>query len=1168
METLKALEFDRRGENPNNKFVGEVDKVTPECNWVIPNASPFFADSVTVYNEKGAELKLGRDYFLDGGIVPLIELAGRNIVSFVKLSDAVMKTNKTIKVDYQSIGVQNIPRNNLEEWLEQLKKGKVPVDWITQVFGKPDKYVPSLHWHSIKTEIGDWDELGWFFNYLATVRKDRDLTLEPKITALLDTSYEKLNKTFKDTLAVIWAHDENYSNPHKIVAGDLVLGNVANMATGTEQDHLDNKPNMLATPHGAKSLIRDFKFDTDSLLRTGTMPISSYGNGNYIPPLIDGSFEGLGARFEAAGMCMEADGRLVVLGNQFDGRIDDLYYTVVDNYKAGNAINNFTAYRYENESLKGFGVRPNYVIGGSGNELLFVGNLTDQANAYICLTNGTFDPSKHNFNKVDISEITTGPYRSANTSNMNTGSVLLMGAWVYFVTRRDIAGGEATGARMYRFPTADLVPGKIPRFECMRISFTTMDDIPFADALDFCFARSKMITNPDGTTDEEFYYRFTPKPDSWSSYGWRALRVWCAEVPGSNKLRYALRFRIYCTWRYQFPGSNTSNVFSNVLDVAYHFDPETGHMERKAMCPKLHIDFAAMGPTGVANATKGQNLFTGPFHHTMAYGSTLATEDGQIFGTFTDDAKSYPRYVYQIDCKQKTRYDTCMTMFNLVDTPDIKDKRIGFKLISPLPSGIYQHMVLFDPDGEYYSARRGRDSDRIWFYRKVKGDWIEREGITNITLPNLKARPLTMSVYATDIPVQYTLSTLTGDAESLSAAGVEMGSMSYSTLALRNGVEFYNQGKWDKHVDGVFYSFPRTMSKEFDEGNKTMKHVVETYYSIDEDFSAKLYKLIDYPEGYGDHVAVLTIMQQPEDGGMFNAINFAHLSLHMVHPTENFTNMYLYTLRMDIEGPGTDHPNSYKLKGFTVISRVFQERVIKDITGRGFGPLIVDYHANIMGYRVGDDIRWIWRTGVSRANIGNNVFQMAQYVTTLSGEIKESSLYNNGWNMSAPSSFCLPKVGMVSGSSFNGGAALTASIAEGNYLMSSVYPEVGWVLFFQEGTQVIFNGTDYLMPSGSVDLRDIDRSPLNKTYYVYATVEADTPKYMISSIRMRHSPYMILAAIVKTSEKQIISIDRYQRFMIGNYLLQSDREGGTIPVSIGLPMDEGKLIYVRRDELT
>lgn len=66
---------------------------------------------------------------------------------------------------------------------------------------------------------------------------------------------------------------------------------------------------------------------------------------------------------------------------------------------------------------------------------------------------------------------------------------------------------------------------------------------------------------------------------------------------------------------------------------------------------------------------------------------------------------------------------------------------------------------------------------------------------------------------------------------------------------------------------------------------------------------------------------------------------------------------------------------------------------------------------------------------------------------------------------------------------------------------------------------------------------------------------------------MSQGPFLIKAAVVVTNEKQIFSINRYQTFMVGSYVIQPNREGGTIPVSNGLPMEEGSLNYFTKQDL-
>lgn len=1167
---VKELDYDPRAENSNNLLEEEI-LITADCPWIIPNGSPFFAKDIKLFGNGGAPLKVNQHYKLEVGLTPLRSITGKEVFSFIKLTPTTLAAYTKITVRYRSVGVRYFPRNGIEDWITKIKEGAAHADWNTNVINKPLTYPASDHWHDMNTEIGDWDELTWFFQAMANRNSSDDTAAKDAVEKLEKTAFASVSTPYKTCLDIINTHDVNYANPHKTTKAHLLLGNVANVGTGTIADHVSSdNDNLLATPGGIAEILAGKKINDSSIMRVGSLPISLLGNGTYIPPLIDGSFEGIGSRFETGAMCLEPNGDLMVLGNQYDGRIDDLYYSVVNDYQK-NSIEIFTAFRYINESLNGFGVRPNYVIGGSGPEIIMVGVLADAQYAYISFTNGTLDPSKHNYFKVDISEITTGEFRSANTNNMNNGTVLLMGDWIYFVSRRNMGDGEATGARFYRLRVSDLKSGSIAKFICMRISFTSMDNIAYQDVLDFRFATSNVFTNDQGISQERYYWDFVPKP-GWISHGWRALRVWHAAVPGSNNKKFAIHLRTKMDFTYRYKGNSSDNNYNIAFDAIYHIDPETGHMTLQKKTPYNKIMFDEnQYHDATLNIIRPHAQMTGSFHHDMAYGSTVILEDGTLLYSSTDDAKTYPRYVNVSTCGKKSRYDAVMTPLNLIDAPALADKRISFKLASPLPSGIYQHQLMLDKDGEFYSARAGNSLSRYWFFRKLKGDWIIRDGITNLDLPDLKSRPLTTEVYKTTVPVTNTITTMTGDAEVLAGSGTEMGAMSWASCILRNSKEIgaASDYKWDKHVDGSWYSFPRTVSKTFDEGNKIMNPSYDTYYTMDEGVANALYALMNGSDGYVDPVFALSIFQQgSEDGGPFRGINFAVCSLHGIHITENWTMMWLYTLRMNIESPNANHPNSYKILGFDVISRAFNPQNIRNITGRTFGINTADYTANIQIYRSGQELSFYWRTAISRPNTGNNQFHQCQFKTNLNGEFtEEPSLSQMGWNMGPTNLQVLPKVGFRGGYSYNGGSAYTMSVSEGNYLLTSVYPEVGWILFFQEGTPVVFNGTDYLMPQGSIDLRDIDPDPRNKTFYVYATVVGSTTKYFVSSIEMSQGPFLIKAAVVVTNEKQIFSINRYQTFMVGSYVIQPNREGGTIPVSNGLPMEEGSLNYFTKQDL-
>jgi hypothetical protein len=135
------------------------------------------------------------------------------------------------------------------------------------------------------------------------------------------------------------------------------------------------------------------------------------------------------------------------------------------------------------------------------------------------------------------------------------------------------------------------------------------------------------------------------------------------------------------------------------------------------------------------------------------------------------------------------------------------------------------------------------------------------------------------------------------------------------------------------------------------------------------------------------------------------------------------------------------------------------------------------------------------------------------------------------------------------------------------YLTSSVYPEVGWTIFIQDGIRVIINGAVYTVPGGSIDLRDVDATPQNKTFYLYVTIEDDEPKYIVSGVALRKNNALIRVATIVTNANQILTLVRERAFMVADLLLSYTREGGIIPVSTGYPQDTGQFAFLSNAEL-
>ena len=149
----------------------------------------------------------------------------------------------------------------------------------------------------------------------------------------------------------------------------------------------------------------------------------------------------------------------------------------------------------------------------------------------------------------------------------------------------------------------------------------------------------------------------------------------------------------------------------------------------------------------------------------------------------------------------------------------------------------------------------------------------------------------------------------------------------------------------------------------------------------------------------------------------------------------------------------------------------------------------------------------------------------------------------------------------------SGGAARFMPVGSNYYATITSYPETGWAVFFLEEVAVMVQGTLYRAPTGTVDLRDIDTDPRNKTFYVYITIEDTTAKYIFSTVKLRKGSAVMLVAVITTNEKQILTLERRTPFMVADYELSFVRDGGIIPISSGFPQDNGVFKFVKASEL-
>ena len=1164
------LNFDVRGTNPNNRIEGEkifLDDKT--CPWVIPDGSPFFADlNFLLYDKNGMELKRNRDYFLEESATPLTAMSGKRVMCFVRLTQAVRDNNDFITIDYQSIGAYFVPRNELSQWLEEIKKGKIPVPW-EKVFGKPDTYPPEWHIHDISNyEIGDWFELSWFFEILKGIRETRDDTANQTIDDLVSDTYARLYETRDTQTKRIIDHGKNYAVPHDTKKADIGLGNHDNFHTATAaEDAAGTSSTLFSTPNGVIKAVKAYVPDDKDLMRNGTMPISIFGGSGYLPPTIAGSFEGIGTDQESNGFCLENDGRLVMIQKHFDGRSEALYYSVIENYKQ-SITPLFTGYKYQPASLGG--VAPDEIVTGSNSKVIMVGQY-NTPNWYVALSNGTFNPSVHKYVKVDMTTVNTD---MGHADNYYRGAwqatVHHMGDWIYLVQCVGKTDYGSNGDQyFYRVSVADIKAGKAVKFNRVNLTYVDYEGVSRSNMTYF-----RMTTIVKDTSGRCTRFGFDLTPYSTNNGAWYR-RFLVHSAPKDGGALWGIRFRGKTYQSYNVPGAVNSADYC--IEMCYDFNPNTGVFTLLQKTPKGSANFVTQTSAQISTNLSYANYYVGQLNFNTTSPASVILNNGDVIGRYgKDSGNQFPVDVLCIYTNTSNAYATVSKLL----TPDIisnAQSTTGF-IEGPLSNNTFTFGHGYEKANEWYTANRNiANGGRRYYYKVITGDYAYRDEVTNVQY-DVNARPLTNKIYESLVTTTAGHIKITGTAAELTTSGSVMGDWSWSFLIyFSNNVMAGQSSEWNQHIDNSsYYTIPRTVGKTLDNSNMTVSLPAQTYYAFTKQTLDTFFNILPSDVRGNTYQKGLSLaVVNGAIGGLFNGMDFLVVGVQGFRPDQSQQILAVGTYRVTWEAPNSTHPNCYLAKGITLISSANGVSLsnVLDLPDYNLKVVTNTEGPRLDIYKNGTTLDCYFSTGVGTRVVGNDNYCAANFkINTSSLSVTEYEPFNQNWAYSSTQIHMVPNVGRcdcVDYRSNSGSAALVVKSQANSlyYLLASVYPDPLWVLYFKEGTTVVFNGTKYAMPTGSIDLRDIDPNPQNKTYYLYATIQGSTPKYILTVEKQRHNLFMVPAGTIVTSDKQIFSISTRQPFMLGDYIQSQARDGGTYPASSGVPMEEGSLNYVYSTDL-
>lgn len=480
MKNIEIIDIDYSALKPEYKKEDIVDVSKISGPWIVPEEGPIYGDKSLRVIRGGIDLIRGKDWEPSTPVTDLSELTGKPVYLYVELKDHIVASAGEVSLVYQRVGMPQISVKTLLQMLDELViKGK-PVDWETQITGKPATYYPAWHSHDIKNphELVGYGGLVELFSMFTWTAGSNGQRISELLKELQDKVYQELNYVQKLLWGSIMTHSRNYKNPHELKPDAVDLGNVANFATATPQQDADGlRPDLYSTPAGLNRVIDESAPDSSDYLIQSELPFGYYGSGIYLPPPITGSFEGLGGDWENSAFCQEGNGWLVGLIRAYDGRVKNLYYVYKTDMRDRNQVATpwlHTYVQYRHPVITAANKDANYVINGSNYDVLAVGDVktpeagwSPEDDMWICLANSTFDPNSHTLKKTNLAEI--GKRDDPQRCGPGQMTISHVGDWVYLICSYNTSVGDTDllkdsnvdgsnyQQRFFRFPYKDLL---------------------------------------------------------------------------------------------------------------------------------------------------------------------------------------------------------------------------------------------------------------------------------------------------------------------------------------------------------------------------------------------------------------------------------------------------------------------------------------------------------------------------------------------------------------------------------------------------------------------------------------------------------------------------------------------------------------------------------------
>jgi hypothetical protein len=363
----------------------------------IPRSAPFYIDSVEMYRIDGSKMIFGEDYDFYGILSELTAYTTKPVGLYIRI---LKQEIKRWKVTYQVVGNFNKITQEILDMLRVLQDDDRLIDY-DNIDNKPLWFVPELHSHDWTYEVFGFTDLAHELLRVGdlaaeTAGKNIQNRIDSFITRL--DSYIELYKT--NLTALIDSHHAGKVDNHGVNKTHIGLGLVDNFSTATLEETLEGlRRDLHIVPAYAAKAAELAAGRNERLFPSGSLPILRYGSDSFIPPKIDGSFEGMGGSIWRPGACVESTGELLLLQRRYNGKVKGLYFLRCTRWDTDRPIWEFTGYRYQHPTATAAGANLTAIIAGSNENIMVVGD--EDKNIWFWVEcNGTFNPAKHTLNRI------------------------------------------------------------------------------------------------------------------------------------------------------------------------------------------------------------------------------------------------------------------------------------------------------------------------------------------------------------------------------------------------------------------------------------------------------------------------------------------------------------------------------------------------------------------------------------------------------------------------------------------------------------------------------------------------------------------------------------------------------------------------------------------------